>query len=166
MLYTKRVTLVFLTQFVCTLAFVVYCLLIVINFVEMFNTNLNQLHRKRENDSWLQAQCKEPEFVHHMRHHIDLCEAVERDALTNPYLTATQMALDGLHLCGSYSCEEMRITLTESPRLSIYALIATFAISSLLLYEHRVQRNGGLHVQLMARIRFLHHILLEGGPGV
>jgi hypothetical protein len=161
MLYTKRVTLVFLTQFVCTLAFVIYIVLIVINFVEMFNTSLNQLHRKRKNDSWLQAQCKEPEFVHHMRDHIDLCETVERDALTNPYLTATQMALDGLHLCGSYSCEKMLITLTESLRLSIYAWIATFTIilvmlplcilpmyrkwqRGLLLHEHRLGDNAAM----------------------
>ena len=133
MLYTKRVTLVFLTQFICTLAFVVYCLLILINFVEMFHTNLSQLHRKRVNDSWLQARCKEQEFVHHIRHHIDLCETVERDALTNVYLTAIQMALDGLHLCGSYSCEKILITITESFRLSIYTWIATIGVVVVIL---------------------------------
>jgi hypothetical protein len=76
MLYTKRVTLVFLSQFVCTLSFVVYCLLIVINFAEMFHTNLTMLHHKRDTDRWLQDRCKEQEFVHHIRHHIDLCETV------------------------------------------------------------------------------------------
>ena len=83
MLYTKRVTIVFLVQFVCTLSFFVYCLLIVINFAEMFHKKLTQIQRKRENDSWLQARCKEQEFVHLIRHHIDLCGTVERDALTD-----------------------------------------------------------------------------------
>jgi hypothetical protein len=151
MLYTKRVTLVFLFQFVCTLVFVVYCLLIVINFAEMFHTNLTQLHRKRENDAWLQARCKEQEFVHHIRHHIDLCETVERDALTNTYLIAMQLALDGLHLCGSYSCEKILITLAESLRLSIYTWIAclTFVLIMLpmcvLPIYRKWQRNLLLH---------------------
>ncbi|KAJ1466976.1 hypothetical protein T484DRAFT_1860160 [Baffinella frigidus] len=125
MLYTKRVTLVFLTQFVCTLSFVIYCLLIVINFAEMFHSNLARIHHKRETDAWLQARCKEQEFVHHIRHHIDLCETVEREAQTNGYLIAMQLALDGLHLCGSYSCEKILIALTESLRLSIYTWIAS-----------------------------------------
>ena len=47
------------------------------------------------NDSWLQDRCKEQELVHHIRHHIDLCETVERDAMTNSYLSAMQLALDG-----------------------------------------------------------------------
>jgi hypothetical protein len=151
MLYTKRVTLVFLFQFVCTLAFVVYCLLIVINFAEMFHKNLTLLHRKRENDSWLQARCKEQEFVHHIRHHIDLCETVERDALTNAYLSAMQMALDGLHLCGSYSCEKILIRLTESLRLSIYTWIASLVIVMVMLplcvlpLYRKWQRNLLLH---------------------
>jgi hypothetical protein len=151
MLYTKRVTLVFLVQFVCTLAFVVYCLLIIINFVEMFQVNLTQLHRKRTNDSWLQARCKEQEFVHHIRHHIDLCETVERDALTNTYLIAMQTALDGLHLCGSYSCEKLFISLTQSFRLSIYTWIVSISIVMVMvpicilpLYR-KWQRNLILH---------------------
>lgn len=159
MLTTQRVTLVFLTQFMCTLVFLVYCLLIVINFAEMFHTNLTQLHRKRDNDSWLQARCKEQEFVHHIRHHIDLCETVERDALTNAYLVAIQLALDGLHLCGSYSCEKLFVSLTESLRLSIYTWVATLCIlvvmlplcvlplyrkwqRSLLLYENHLGDNA------------------------
>ena len=151
MLYTKRVTLVFLFQFVCTLSFVVYCLLIVTNFAEMFHKNLTLLHHKRENDSWLQARCQEQEFVHHIRHHIDLCEAVERDALSNAYLIAMQMALDGLHLCGSYSCEKILVTLTQSLRLSIYTWIATVAVVLVLLplcvlpLYRRWQRNLLLH---------------------
>ena len=151
MLYTKRVTLVFLFQFVLTLVFVVYCLLIITNFAEMFLANLAQLHRKREHDSWLQARCTEQEFVHHIRHHIDLCETVERDALSNCYLIAMQMALDGLHLCGSYSCERIVITLTESLRLSIYTWIATlvaavvlFPLCAMPLYK-KWQRNLLLH---------------------
>jgi hypothetical protein len=128
MLYTKRVTLVFLMQFVFTLSFVIYCLLIVINFAEMFHFNLTRIHHKRQTDAWLQARCKEQEFVHHIRHHIDLCETVEREALTNAYLVAIQLALDGLHLCGSYSCEKILVSLTESFRLSIYTWIACFAI--------------------------------------
>jgi len=142
---------VFLFQFVCSLAFVVYCLLIVINFAEMFHKNLTLLHRKRENDSWLQARCKEQEFVHHIRHHIDLCETVERDALTNAYLSAIQMALDGLHLCGSYSCEKILIQLTESLRFSIYTWIASLVIVMVLLplcvlpLYRKWQRNLLLH---------------------
>ena len=159
MLYTKRVTLVFLFQFICTLAFVVYCLLIVINFAEMFHTSLTAIHRKRSNDSWLQARCKEQEFVHHIRHHIDLCETVERDALANAYLIAMQMALDGLHLCGSYSCEKILISLTNSLKFSIYTWIASFTIvlvliplcvlplyrkwqRNLLLYENQLGENA------------------------
>lgn len=141
----------FLFQFVCTLSFVVYCLLIVINFAEMFHTNLTLLHRKRKNDSWLQARCKEQEFVHHIRHHIDLCEAVERDALTNSYLIAMQLALDGLHLCGSYSCEKILVKIGESLRLSIYTWIASLAIVMVMvplcvlpLYR-KWQRNLLLH---------------------
>lgn len=151
MLYTKRVTLVFLSQFVFTLSFVVYCLLIVINFIEMFHTNLTRLHNKRTTDSWLQERCKEQEFVHHIRHHIDLCEAVERDALTNTYLVAMQLALDGLHLCGSYSCEKIIISMTMSLRLSIYTWIASIAVVLILLpicvlpIYRKWQRNLLLH---------------------
>jgi hypothetical protein len=151
MLYTKRVTLVFLSQFVCTLSFVVYCLLIVINFAEMFHTNLTMLHHKRDTDRWLQDRCKEQEFVHHIRHHIDLCETVEKNALSNDYLVAVQMALDGLHLCGSYSCEKILLSLTNSLRLSIYAWIAAITIVLVLLpvcvlpLYRRWQRNLLLH---------------------
>ena len=151
MLYTKRVTLVFLFQFILTLSFVIYCLLIVTNFAEMFLANLAQLQRKREHDSWLQVRCTEQEFVHHIRHHIDLCEAVERDALSNSYLVAMQMALDGLHLCGSYSCERIIISLTESLRLSIYTWITTLLVSLVLLplcvvpLYRKWQRNLLLH---------------------
>ena len=151
MLYTKRITLVFLFQFVLTLVFVVYCLLIVTNFAEMFLANLAQLHRKREHDKWLQGKCTEQEFVHHIRHHIDLCESVERDALSNSYLVAMQMALDGLHLCGSYSCERIALALTESFHLSIYTWIATIVVALVLfplcampLYK-KWQRNLLLH---------------------
>jgi hypothetical protein len=156
MLYTKRVTLVFLVQFVCTLSFVVYCLLIVINFAEMFHKNLTHLQRKRENDSWLQARCKEQEFVHHIRHHIDLCDTVERDALTNSYLSAIQLALDGLHLCGSYSCEKIFISLTQSLRLSIYTWIASLTVVLVLLpvcvlpLYRKWQRNLLLHENHLA----------------
>jgi len=161
MLYTKRVTLVFLFQFILTLVFVVYCMLIVTNFAEMFLANLAQLHRKREHDRWLQVKCTEQEFVHHIRHHIDLCESVERDALSNCYLIAIQMALDGLHLCGSYSCEKIALALTESFRLSIYTWIATIVVAlvlfplcamplyrkwqrNLLLHENRLQPHNSL----------------------
>ena len=156
MLYTKRVTLVFLLQFVCTLSFVVYCLLIVVNFAEMFHKNLAELQRKRVNDGWLQARCKEQEFVHHIRHHIDLCDTVERDALTNIYLSAMQLALDGLHLCGSYSCEKIIISLTQSLRLSIYTWIATIVIILILLplcvlpLYRKCQRNLLLHENHLA----------------
>jgi hypothetical protein len=151
MLYTKRVTLVFLFQFVCTLSFVVYCLLIVTNFAEMFHKNLTLLHHKRQNDAWLQARCKEQEFVHHIRHHIDLCETVEREALSNAYLIAMQMALDGLHLCGSYSCEKIVVALSESLRVSVYTWIASLAVVLVLLplcvlpLYRKWQRNLLLH---------------------
>jgi hypothetical protein len=156
MLYTKRVTLVFLSQFICTLAFVVYCLLIVINFAEMFHTNLTRIHNKRENDGWLQARCKEQEFVHHIRHHIDLCETVEREALTNAYLVAIQLALDGLHLCGSYSCEKILISITLSLKLSIYTWIASITIILIMLpvcvlpLYRKWQRNLLLHENHLA----------------
>ena len=171
MLYTKRVTLVFLTQFICTLAFVVYCLLILINFVEMFHTNLSQLHRKRDNDSWLQARCKEQEFVNHIRHHIDLCETVERDALTNVYLTAIQMALDGLHLCGSYSCEKILISLTESLRLSIYTWIATVGVVVVILplcvlpLYRRWQRNLLLYENHLGDNSVVPSVYIRDGTG-
>lgn len=151
MLYTKRVTLVFLSQFIFTSSFVIHCLLIVINFIEMFHTNLTRLHNKRATDSWLQERCKEQEFVHHIRHHIDLCEAVERDALTNTYLVAMQLALDGLHLCGSYSCEKLIIAATVSLRLSIYTWIASIALVLILIpicvlpIYRKWQRNLLLH---------------------
>jgi hypothetical protein len=156
MLYTKRVTLVFLTQFICTLAFVVYCLLIVVNFAEMFHTNLKIIQHKRDTDSWLQARCKEQEFVHHIRHHIDLCETVERDALTNAYLVAIQLALDGLHLCGSYSCEKILLAITTSLRLSIYTWIASTTIILVMLpvcvlpLYRNWQRNLLLHENHLA----------------
>jgi hypothetical protein len=151
MLYTKRVTLVFLFQFITTLIFVVYVLLIVTNFAEMFLANLTQLHRKRDHDRWLQIRCTEEEFVNHIRHHIDLCDTVERDALSNSYLVAIQMALDGLHLCGSYSCERLLFALTESMRLSIYSWIAALIIVCVLLpicvlpLYRKWQRNLLLH---------------------
>jgi hypothetical protein len=171
MLYFNRVTLVFLTQSVCTIAFGIYCLLIVINFVEMFNTNLKLLERKRKNDSWLQDQCKDPQFVHHMRNHIDLCETVEREALTNPYLTATQMALDGLHLCGSYSCEKLLVSLTMSLRMSIYAWIATIGgllvilpLCVLPLYR-RWQRNILLHENHLGENAAVPTVYIRDGIG-
>jgi hypothetical protein len=151
MLYTKRVTLVFLFQFVCTLAFIIYCLLIVINFAEMFHTNLTRIHNKRETDSWLTARCNEQEFIHHMRHHIDLCEKVAEDARTNAYLVAVQLALDGLHLCGSYSCEKILIAITMSFQLSIYTWIASIIIILIMLplcvlpLYRKWQRNLLLH---------------------
>jgi hypothetical protein len=151
MLYTKRVTLVFLLQFATTLVVVVYCLIIMTNFAEMFLASLAEIHRTRKHDSWLQDRCSEQEFVLHMRHHIDLCDTVQRDALNNSYLLAMQMALDGLHLCGSYSCERILVALTESLRLSIYSWIATlvvvcvvFPLCVLPLYR-KWQRNLLLH---------------------
>ena len=155
-LYTKRVTLVFLTQFVFTLSFVIYCLLIVINFAEMFHFNLTRIHHKRLTDAWLLARCKEQEFVHHIRHHIDLCETVEREALTNAYLVAIQLALDGLHLCGSYSCEKILVAVTESLRLSIYTwlvcgtLIVIMVPTCILPLYRRWQRNLLLHENHLA----------------
>jgi hypothetical protein len=171
MLYTKRVTLVFLVQFVCTLAFVVYLLLIVINFIEMFHTNLTQLQRKRLNDSWLQDRCKEQEFVHHIRHHIDLCETVERDALTNPYLNAMQLALDGLHLCGSYSCEKLFISITQSLRLSIYTWLASLAIILVMLplcvlpLYRKWQRNLILHENHLAENQLVPSVYIRDQVG-
>ena len=171
MLYTKRVTLVFLVQFVCTLAFVVYLLLIVINFIEMFHTNLTQLQRKRLNDSWLQDRCKEQEFVHHIRHHIDLCETVERDALTNPYLNAMQLALDGLHLCGSYSCEKLFISITQSLRLSIYTWLASLAIILVMLplcvlpLYRKWQRNLLLHENHLAENQLVPSVYIRDNVG-
>jgi hypothetical protein len=168
MLYTKRVTLVFLFQFVCTLAFVVYCLLIVTNFAEMFHKNLTLLHHKRENDSWLQARCKEQEFVHHIRHHIDLCETVEREALSNAYLIAMQMALDGLHLCGSYSCEKILVRLTESLRLSVYSWIASVSVVLVLLplcvlpLYRRWQRNLLLHENHLGENALVPSVYIRG----
>jgi len=169
MLYTKRVTLVFLFQFVCTLSFVVYCLLIVTNFAEMFHKNLTLLHHKRENDSWLQARCKEQEFVHHIRHHIDLCETVEREALSNAYLIAMQMALDGLHLCGSYSCEKILVRLTESLRLSIYTWIASVTVVLVLLplcvlpLYRKWQRNLLLHENHLGENALVPSVYVRGG---
>jgi len=169
MLYTKRVTLVFLFQFVCTLSFVVYCLLIVTNFAEMFHKNLTLLHHKRENDSWLQARCKEQEFVHHIRHHIDLCETVEREALSNAYLIAMQMALDGLHLCGSYSCEKILVRLTESLRLSIYTWIASVSVVLVLLplcvlpLYRKWQRNLLLHENHLGENALVPSVYIRGG---
>ena len=156
MLYPQRVTLVFLAQFVCTLSFVIYCLLIVINFAEMFHFNLTSIHHKRQTDAWLQAKCKEQEFVHHIRHHIDLCETVEREALSNAYLVAIQLALDGLHLCGSYSCEKILVSLTESLRLSIYTWLACCTIvvimvpTCVLPLYRKWQRNLMLHENHLA----------------
>ena len=167
MLYTKRVTIVFLVQFVCTLSFVVYCLLIVINFAEMFHKNLTQIQRKRENYGWLQARCKEQEFVHHIRHHIDLCDTVEKDALTNSYLSAMQLALDGLHLCGSYSCEKILISLTQSLRLSIYKWIASIAIILVMLplcvlpLYRKWQRNLLLHENHLAENQMVPSIYIR-----
>lgn len=155
----------------CTLMFVVYCLLIVINFVEMFHTNLTQIQRKRENDGWLQARCKEQEFVHHIRHHIDLCETVERDALTNAYLAAVQLALDGLHLCGSYSCEKILVSLTESFRLSVYTWIATFGILLVLLpicvlpLYRKWQRSLLLHENHLGENATVPSVYIRNGNG-
>jgi hypothetical protein len=171
MIYPQRVTLVFLVQFVCTLSFVVYCLLIVINFVEMFHTNLTQLQRKRENDKWLQDRCKEQEFVHHIRHHIDLCETVERDALTNSYLSAIQLALDGLHLCGSYSCEKIFISMTESFRLSIYTWIASSIVVLVVLplciipLYRKWQRNLLLHENHLAENQLVPSVYIRDHVG-
>jgi hypothetical protein len=170
MLYTKRVTIVFLLQFVCTLAFVVYCLLIVINFIEMFHTKLTLLQHKRKNDGWLQDRCKEQEFVHHIRHHIDLCETVEREALTNPYLSAMQLALDGLHLCGSYSCEKIFIAMTESLRLSIYTWIAALTVILVILpicvipLYRKWQRNLLLHENHLAENQMVPSVYIRDNP--
>jgi hypothetical protein len=171
MLYPQRVTLVFLFQFMCTLAFVVYCLLIVINFAEMFHKNLTLLHLKRNNDGWLQARCQEQEFVHNMRQHIDLCETVERDALTNAYLAAVQMALDGLHLCGSYSCEKIIVSLTESLRLSIYTWIATLGILLVMLpicvlpLYRKWQRSLLLHENHLGENAVVPSVYIRNGDG-
>ena len=174
MLYTKRVTLVFLVQFICTLSFVVYCLLIVVNFLEMFHKNLTLIHRKRINDGWLQDRCKEQEFVHHIRQHIDLCETVERDALTNAYLSAMQLALDGLHLCGSYSCEKIFIAMTQSFRLSIYTWIVSLTIILVMLplcvlpLYRKWQRNLLLHENHLADNQMVPSVYIRdqvGGMG-
>ena len=127
MLYTERVALVFSFYFVCTLSFV-YFLLIAVNFAEMFHKNLAELQRKRMIDGRVQALCKEQDFGHHIRHHIDICDTVELDSLTNMYQSAMQLALDGLHLCGSYSCENIIIPLTQFFRLSIYTWIAIIVV--------------------------------------
>jgi hypothetical protein len=170
MLYPQRITLVFLFQFICTLSFLVYCLLIVINFAEMFHTNLTLLHHKRQNDSWLQARCKEQEFVHHIRHHIDLCETVERNALANSYLVAMQMALDGLHLCGSYSCENIIVTLTQSLRLSIYTWIASFMFVFIMIpmcvlpIYRKWQRNLMLHENFLGENALVPSIYIRDAP--
>ena len=151
MLQTKRITLVFLCQFVLTACFVVYCLLIVINFTEMFQSNLSHLQRKRENDEWLRKRCGEQEFVTHMRNHIDLCEAVEKNAMSNSYLVAVQMTLDRLHLCGTYSCEAIALYIIQSLRFSMYVwvvviivLFVLFPLCVLPVYR-RWQRNMLLH---------------------
>jgi hypothetical protein len=167
MLYPQRVTLVFLTQFVFTLSFVIYCLLIVINFAEMFHFNLTRIHHKRQTDAWLQARCKEQEFVHHIRHHIDLCETVEREALTNAYLVAIQLALDGLHLCGSYSCEKILVAVTESLRLSIYTWLACSTLVIIMIptcflpLYRRWQRNLLLHENHLAENALVPSIYIQ-----
>jgi hypothetical protein len=92
LLYIMRV-LVFLMHVVLTLFFI-YCFLIVINFASMFSFNLASIQNKRANDTWLQARCKEQEFLDHIRHHIDLCETVERQAQTNAYFVAIQQTWD------------------------------------------------------------------------
>ena len=61
------------------------------------------------------------------------------------------MALDGLHLCGSYSCEKILIRLTESLRFSIYTWTASLVIVMVLLplcvlpLYRKWQRNLLLH---------------------
>jgi hypothetical protein len=96
LLYIMRV-LVFLMLVVHTL-FSIHCFLIVINFAEMFSFNLASIQNKLANDTWLQARCKEREFLDHMRHHIHICETVERQverqAQTNAYFVAIQQTWD------------------------------------------------------------------------
>lgn len=117
----------------------------------MFHSSLGKLQHKRQNDSWLQARCNEQEFVHHMRNHITVCEDVEHSAHSNTYLVAVHMALDGLHLCGSFSCEAVVVKITESLRLSIYTWVATLTIMLVLMplcilpLYRKWQRNLLLH---------------------
>ena len=142
-----------------------------VNFLEMFHNNLTLIHRKRANDGWLQDRCKEQEFVHHIRHHIDLCETVERDALTNAYLSAMQLALDGLHLCGSYSCEKIFISMTQSFHLSLYTWIASLAIILVMLplcvlpLYRKWQRNLLLHENHLAENQMVPSVYVRDQVG-
>jgi hypothetical protein len=117
----------------------------------MFHSSLGKLQHKRQNDSWLQARCNEQEFVHHMQNHITVCEDVQHSAHSNTYLVAVHMALDGLHLCGSFSCEAVVVKITESLRLSIYTWVATLTIMLVLMplcilpLYRKWQRNLLLH---------------------
>ena len=148
MLYFNRITLVFLTQFICTLSFIIYCLLIVINFAEMFLTNLTRIQHKGASESWVRERCTDPVFAYHMT---NSCDTAESNSYPNPYLVAIQLALDGLHLCGSYSCEKILVSLGQSFKLSIYTWIASAALFFLMVpicilpFYRKWQRNLLLH---------------------
>ena len=76
----------------------IYCLPTVFDFAQVFSSNLASIQKERADNTWLQASCKKPEFLDHMRHHKDMCETVERQveiqAQTNAYFVAIQQTLD------------------------------------------------------------------------
>ena len=83
--------LVFLIKVVHML-FLIYCLLTVYDFAEIFSSNLASIQKERADNTWLQARCKEQKFLENLRHHKDLCETderqVERQTQTNAYFVA------------------------------------------------------------------------------
>jgi len=136
-----RGLLVFLMQFVFML-FVIYCLLIVMTFAEMFLFNLRSISQERENDAWLQARCKEQEFLHLIRHHMDLCEKVEGEATTNAYLVATQQALDGFSWLNITSALT-RVRAHEQNTESFTVITIRYILRRILLRIHTYNQTSG-----------------------
>lgn len=153
--HERRVTVLSVLQLVFCIAAGTYFLLLVINFCEMFSSNLHTLQRKHEQDNWLRVQCQSQEFVSNMRNHIELCEKVEKEAGTNHFLVALELTLDKLHLCGSYSCESIFYYLCEQLQLSLYTWVALLLLLLILLptaifplvraWQRRVILHGAAH---------------------
>ena len=73
----------------------------------VFHEAWHRAHARRQDDAWLLAQCRNPEFYAKLRHRVDLCAQVQSASERDPLQEALAAVAHTTHLCGERPCMDV-----------------------------------------------------------
>lgn len=71
--------------------------------------------RAQQDDTWLLAQCRNPEFFSKLRHHADLCAHAQSSSERDPLVVALAAVANTTHLCGTRPCLDLLMEARDHP---------------------------------------------------